>query len=74
MDPEELKALLPEITERIKEQSSMAMDQVFKGHAIFKAKVHEGGKVTIPEAEMETMDIEEGDIVQLIVRPVKKKR
>ncbi|MFT4889284.1 MAG: bifunctional DNA-binding transcriptional regulator, partial [Halobacteriales archaeon] len=31
-----------------------------------------GGRISIPDAEREALDIEEGDIVQTIVIPVKR--
>ncbi|MDG5821371.1 AbrB/MazE/SpoVT family DNA-binding domain-containing protein [Natronococcus sp. A-GB7] len=44
------------------------------GTATFKARVQSGGRISIPEPERETLDIEEGDIVQTIVVPVKRNR
>ena len=42
--------------------------------AMFKTRVQSGGRISIPDAERETLDIEEGDIVQAIVLPVKRDR
>ena len=42
--------------------------------AMFKTRVQSGGRISIPDAERETLDIEEGDIVQAVVFPVKRKR
>ncbi|CAI48334.2 homolog to PHA granule-associated 12K protein [Natronomonas pharaonis DSM 2160] len=42
--------------------------------ATFKTRVQSGGRVSIPDAEREALDIEEGDIVQAVVVPVKRKR
>jgi hypothetical protein len=42
--------------------------------ATFKTRVQSGGRISIPDAERETLDIEEGDIVQAVVLPVKRKR
>lgn len=42
--------------------------------ATFKTRVQSGGRISIPDAEREALDIEEGDIVQTIVIPVKRKR
>jgi hypothetical protein len=39
--------------------------------AIFKTRVQSGGRISIPDAEREALDIAEGDIVQTIVIPVK---
>ena len=42
--------------------------------AMFKTRVQSGGRISIPDAERETLDIEEGDIVQAFVLPVKRNR
>jgi hypothetical protein len=42
--------------------------------ATFKTRVQSGGRISIPDAERETLDIEEGDIVQAVVIPVKRNR
>ncbi|RRJ31173.1 AbrB/MazE/SpoVT family DNA-binding domain-containing protein [Halocatena pleomorpha] len=42
--------------------------------ATFKTRVQSGGRLSIPDAEREALDIEEGDIVQTIVIPVKRNR
>ncbi|RQG98153.1 AbrB/MazE/SpoVT family DNA-binding domain-containing protein [Natrarchaeobius oligotrophus] len=44
------------------------------GTATFKARVQSGGRISIPEPERDALDIEEGDIVQTIVVPVKRNR
>ena len=44
------------------------------GTATFKARVQSGGRISIPGPEREALDIEEGDIVQTIVVPVKRNR
>jgi len=38
--------------------------------ATFKTRVQSGGRVSIPDAEREALDIDEGDIVQTIVIPL----
>ncbi|MFB6119161.1 AbrB/MazE/SpoVT family DNA-binding domain-containing protein [Halosegnis sp.] len=40
----------------------------------FKTRVQSGGRISIPDAEREALDIEEGDIVQTIVVPVSRDR
>jgi hypothetical protein len=40
--------------------------------ATFKTRVQSGGRISIPDAEREVLDIEEGDIVQTVVIPVKR--
>jgi len=42
--------------------------------ATFKTRVQSGGRISIPDAEREALDIEEGDIVQAVVLPVKRNR
>ncbi|UPM44001.1 AbrB/MazE/SpoVT family DNA-binding domain-containing protein [Halocatena salina] len=42
--------------------------------ATFKTRVQSGGRLSIPDAEREALDIEEGDIVQTIVIPIKRNR
>ena len=42
-------------------------------NAIFKTKVQMGGRISIPEAERDVLGIDEGDIVQVILAPIKKK-
>ena len=44
------------------------------GAATFKTRVQSGGRISIPDAEREALDIEEGDIVQTIVVPIKRDR
>jgi len=44
------------------------------GTATFKSRVQSGGRISIPDAEREALDIEEGDIVQTVVVPVKRNR
>jgi len=42
--------------------------------ATFKTRVQSGGRISIPDAEREALDIEESDIVQTVVIPVKRNR
>lgn len=42
--------------------------------AVFKATVQSNGRITIPEAEREALGISEGDLVQVIIVPLGKKR
>lgn len=44
------------------------------GAAVFKTRVQSGGRISIPDAEREALDIEEGDIVQTFVVPIKRTR
>jgi hypothetical protein len=40
--------------------------------AVFKTRVQSGGRISIPDAEREALDIEEGDLVQAFVVPIQK--
>ncbi|XVH31545.1 AbrB/MazE/SpoVT family DNA-binding domain-containing protein [Haloferacaceae archaeon DSL9] len=40
--------------------------------AMFKTRVQSGGRISIPDAEREVLDIDEGDIVQTFVIPIKR--
>ena len=42
--------------------------------ATFKTRIQSGGRLSVPDAEREALDIEEGDIVQTVVVPVKRNR
>ncbi|PSP82198.1 hypothetical protein BRC88_00080 [Halobacteriales archaeon QS_4_69_225] len=42
--------------------------------ATFKTRIQSGGRVSVPDAEREALDIREGDIVQTVVVPVKRNR
>jgi hypothetical protein len=44
------------------------------GTATFKTRVQSGGRISIPDAEREALDIAEGDIVQTVIVPVKRDR
>lgn len=50
--------------------SLQAMSQM----AAFKTRIQSGGRISVPDAEREALDIEEGDIVQTVVIPVKRNR
>ena len=40
--------------------------------ATFKTRIQSGGRISIPDAEREALDIGEGDIVQAVVVPIKR--
>ena len=42
--------------------------------ATFKTRIQSGGRISVPDAEREALDIREGDIVQTVVVPVKRNR
>ncbi|WP_247001784.1 AbrB/MazE/SpoVT family DNA-binding domain-containing protein [Halosolutus gelatinilyticus] len=69
-----------EMMKRLMQASSNPLDTASAfgpmnmGTATFKARVQSGGRISIPGPEREALDIEEGDIVQTIVVPVKRDR
>ena len=40
--------------------------------AVFKTSVQKAGRISIPEAERKALGIKEGDLVQVVVIPIKK--
>ncbi|MFP4050214.1 MAG: AbrB/MazE/SpoVT family DNA-binding domain-containing protein [Thermoplasmata archaeon] len=64
---------LPKLVRSLREEIPKIMENAAYAHAFFKAKVGESGRVTIPTAEREALDINEGDLVQVIVKPLNKK-
>jgi hypothetical protein len=43
-------------------------------NAMFKTTVQSGGRISIPEAERQALSIEDGDLVQVIVVPIERRR
>ncbi|MDX1746031.1 MAG: AbrB/MazE/SpoVT family DNA-binding domain-containing protein [Halobacteriales archaeon] len=41
------------------------------GAAVFKTRVQSGGRISIPDAEREALDIGDGDLVQAFVIPLR---
>jgi len=41
--------------------------------AMFKTTVQSGGRISIPEAERQTVGIEDGDLIQVIIFPIAEK-
>lgn len=50
------------------------LDAMSRNMATFKTRIQSGGRISIPDAEREALDIDEGDIVQTIVIPIKRQR
>ncbi|MFP4002084.1 MAG: AbrB/MazE/SpoVT family DNA-binding domain-containing protein [Candidatus Natronoplasma sp.] len=61
---------IPDLIEHIRAEVPKILEKAASSHALFKAKVGESGRVTIPTAEREVLEIEEGDVVQVIVKPL----
>ncbi|MFW6176157.1 MAG: AbrB/MazE/SpoVT family DNA-binding domain-containing protein [Thermoplasmatota archaeon] len=64
---------IPKLVNSLREEIPKIIENAAYAHAFFKAKVGESGRVTIPTAEREALDIKEGDLVQVIVKPLNKK-
>jgi hypothetical protein len=43
-------------------------------NAMFKTTVQSGGRISIPEAERQALNIEEGDLMQVVLIPIDRKR
>jgi hypothetical protein len=43
-------------------------------NAMFKTTVQSGGRISIPEAERQALNIEDGDLVQVIVVPIERRQ
>jgi hypothetical protein len=43
-------------------------------NAMFKTTVQSGGRISIPEAERQALNIEDGDLVQVIVVPIERRK
>ncbi|HJT49133.1 MAG TPA: AbrB/MazE/SpoVT family DNA-binding domain-containing protein [Nitrososphaeraceae archaeon] len=43
-------------------------------NAMFKTTVQSGGRISIPEAERQALNIEEGDLVQVVLIPIDRKK
>jgi AbrB family looped-hinge helix DNA binding protein len=50
------------------------MMQNFMGWGAFKTTVGSNGRISIPEAERDALKISEGDLVQIILLPLEKKK
>lgn len=43
-------------------------------NAMFKTTVQSGGRISIPEAERQALNIGDGDLVQVIIIPIHRKK
>jgi len=62
---EEFKEKMEPIAEGLDAAKASAL-----GQAVFKAKVGKQYRITVPEAERESLGIEKGDIVQVTLKKV----
>jgi|APHM01.1.fsa_nt_gi hypothetical protein len=68
------KATQEQLTETMFEASSpeeLPLDAV-QGTATFKTRIQSGGRISIPDAEREILDLGESDIVQAVIAPLKR--
>jgi len=50
------------------------MMQNFMGWGAFKTTIGSNGRISIPEAERDALKLNEGDLVQVVVLPLEKKK
>lgn len=48
------------------------MSRAWSDVATFKTRMQSGGRISIPDAERDALDIEEGDLLQTIVIPIRR--
>ena len=48
--------------------------QNFMGYGAFKTTIGSNGRISIPEAERDALRLNEGDLVQVVVIPLEKKK
>ena len=63
---------IPKFIKVMREQFRETVEEELSEHAIFRAKVGGNGRITIPTAEREGLNIDEGDLVRVIVKPIEK--
>lgn len=73
VDEENLDEALSGIIAGIRSEAPKLINQFSTQNAVFKSEVGDGGRVTIPSAERKALNIEEGDIVQVVVHPIEDK-
>lgn len=54
----------------LQNQGRIVVERFFKRNAIFAAKVQQNNRINIPQAEVEKLDIEPGEVVQVVLTPV----
>jgi bifunctional DNA-binding transcriptional regulator/antitoxin component of YhaV-PrlF toxin-antitoxin module len=43
-------------------------------NAMFKTTIQSGGRISIPEAERQALKIDDGDLVQVIIIPIERRK
>lgn len=67
-----LSTISPEGVRELRRDLRSAILEISKDNAVFKAKVSEGNRITIPDAERESTGLEVGDLVQVIAIPLQE--
>jgi len=67
--------LMKDLKERLDEASKKTSDilDVARGKAVFKAKIRDQYRITVPEAERESLDLEVGDLVQVSLEKLERR-
>lgn len=68
---EEIRGEVEDIKSRLSADLGAAAAMA-SNQTVFKAHVQKGRRISIPKAEAESMDLEEGDLVQIIVQKIDK--
>ena len=58
----------------LQNQGRIVVERLFKRNAIFAAKVQQKNRINIPQAEVEKLDIEPGEVVQVALTSVEKEQ
>jgi hypothetical protein len=54
----------------LQNEGRAVVERLFTRNAIFAAKVQQNHRINIPKAEVEKLDIEEGELVQVALTPI----
>lgn len=54
----------------LQDMGRTVVSRVFRRNAIFTAKVQERERINVPKSEVEKLDLEKGDLVQVILTPL----
>lgn len=58
----------------LQNQGRIVVERLFKRNAIFAAKVQQDNRINIPQAEVEKLDIEPGEVVQVALTSVEDEK
>ncbi len=63
---------IPALIAALEEKTSSKIKESLYGTGIFKAKLIDG-KIEVPVVEAESLELKDGDVVQVLLRKVEKK-